>query len=155
MRRGLTTPFGNGVRHFPAGLGAGAASFGAFLAMVESMLGALGAAGIADFGAERADLGGELGAARHLARGEGADVGATAIKFDAMGHHVDVGLAEAGGGAALAGVSASMAGLNAVVEGKVVHGGARGGLSAPARTDQTGAAVRRGDEVQFFQLGSF
>ena len=58
--------------HLATCLGAGVAGFGAFLAMVDAMLAALGGAGVAYLGAKRADLGRELGAARHLAGGEGA-----------------------------------------------------------------------------------
>ena len=115
--------------HLAAGLRAGVAGFGAFLAMIDAMLAAFGGAGVADLGAKRADLGRELGAAGHLPRGEGAEIGAAAIDFDAAGHHVHVGFAEAGGGAAFAGVDTALAGLDAVVEGKVVHGGEQqGGL---------------------------
>lgn len=115
--QGSTAPLGDGVGHLAAGFGAGAASLGALLAVLDAVLVALGAAGVANFRAEGADVGGEFGTAGHLARGEGAEIGAAAVKLDAVGHHLDVFFAEARGGAAFAGIRTSVAGLDAVVEG--------------------------------------
>lgn len=130
----------------PAGFGARAAGFGAFLAMVGFVFGALGAAVIADFGAKSADVRGKFGTSGHLAGGERAKVGATTIKLDAAGHHVDIGFAKAGGGAAFTGFAASVAGLDAVVERVVMHGrkrkaGLRGPGAGPFRSGRAGGGA--------------
>jgi hypothetical protein len=108
--------------HFAARLGAGPAGLRAVVTVIHAVLGALGSADVADLRAEGADLGGELGAARHLASGERADLGAAAVELDAANQSVDVGLAEAGRGATFAGFDAVVAGLDAVVKGEVAHG---------------------------------
>ena len=96
-----------------AGLFAPLASVGALLAMlnVGTVLGALVAAGFADFGALLQQVRGVLRATRHEAGREGADVGAVAVELNAAGHHLHVRLAEAGGGAVLAGGNAGMEGI--------------------------------------------
>lgn len=80
------------MRHVSASLGANAASLRAIAAVIHAVLGAFRATDLADFGAQGADLGGKLGAARQLAGGQRANFGATAIELDAARHHVDVGL---------------------------------------------------------------
>ena len=106
-----------------AGLLAAAAGFGALLAMrgVGTVLFALVAAGLADFGALAQQVGGVLRTAGHKAGGQGADVGAVAVEADAASHHLHVLLAEAGGGAVFA---RGDAGVEGVEEGLVlsVHG---------------------------------
>ena len=97
------------MRHVAAGFGASAASLRALVAVIGAMFVAFRAAGVADLRAEGADLGGELGAARHLARGKSADLGATATELNAAHHHMDVGFAQAGRRAALAGLDTVVA----------------------------------------------
>ena len=106
-----------------ASLFAPLASVGALLAMlnVGAVLGALVAAGFADFGALLQQVGGVFGATGHEAGREGADVGAVAVEADAASHHLHVLLAEASGGAVFA---RGDAGVEGVEEGLVlsVHG---------------------------------
>ncbi len=96
-----------------AGLLATAAGFGALLAMrgVGTVLFALVAAGLADFGALLQQVGGVLRAAGHEAGGQGADVGAIPVEANTAGHHFYILLAEAGGGAMLARGDAGVEGI--------------------------------------------
>ena len=96
-----------------ASLLATTAGFGALLAMrgVGTVLVALVATGLADFGALFQQVGGVLGAAGHEAGSQGADVGAVAVEADTAGHHFYVLLAEASGGAMLARGDAGVEGV--------------------------------------------
>ena len=89
--------------HFPASLGASAASLGAFLAVIRVMLGTFSAACIAHVRADRTEGVGEFRASGHFAGTEGTDVRAAPIKGDALGHHLDVFLLKAGCGTCLTG----------------------------------------------------
>jgi len=80
-------------RHLLAGFGAFETRVGAALAMLHFVFGAFIAAGLTDLGAERAQLRGELIAARHPSRRQRADVRAGAVERDAARHHFHVVLA--------------------------------------------------------------
>ena len=91
--------------------------------MIHVVLTAFVAARAADFRAERAEPDGELRAARHLTRGERANVGTTPIESDAFGHHLHVLFAEAFAGAVLARRRAGKAGIDAGLIRFVGHSG--------------------------------
>jgi hypothetical protein len=59
-------------------------------------------AGIADFGAKTADIGSELRATAHVGRGAPADFGTIPVETNALGHLLDIPLAQAGVGTMLA-----------------------------------------------------
>ena len=105
---------------------AGLSAFFAVLGMGTVLL-ALVATGLANLGTYFQQVGGVLGATGHEAGGQGADIGAVAVKADAAGHHFYILFLQAGGGAVLAGGDA---GVEGVEEGLVlgVHGtGVRNG----------------------------
>lgn len=87
--------------------------------------GALLAAGIAHGGAQLAELTVELTASRHVARRESADGGAVHVEGNALRHHLDVLLSQAGGGAVVAGIGTGVARLDAGLVDLMGHVGLR------------------------------
>lgn len=106
-----------------AGFFAAAAGLGALLAVlhVGTVLFALVATGLADFGALAQQVRGMLRAAGYQPGGQGAHVGAVTVEANTAGHHLYIVFLQAGGGAVLAGGNA---GVEGVEEGLVlgVHG---------------------------------
>jgi hypothetical protein len=100
------------IRHSFAFFSAVFASAGAALAMLVVMLAALFTAGPANLGARSAEVGGELGTARHELRGHGANQRAVSIEFDAACHHLHIVLAQAFTGAVFTFGGAFLAGFN-------------------------------------------
>jgi hypothetical protein len=90
------------TRHFSAFIRTAAAGLSAALAVVGLVLFAFGTAGITDLGAKPAQVSGELGASAHPTRCGPADFGAVPVEPNALGHLLDILLAEAGVGAMLA-----------------------------------------------------
>lgn len=84
---------------------------------------ALVAAGVADLGAEFADIGDEVRSAAHVSGGLPADARAVDVELDAADHFVDVGFVEAGVGAVFAGLCAFDTRFDAVLMISVCHGG--------------------------------
>lgn len=105
------------LAHFPAGLRAPATRLGTFAAVihVSGVFFALSSAGLADVGAKLANLLGELTTARHEANGRVTDLRAIAVETNALRHHFDVLLAQAGVGAMVAGYCAFLASLDAIL----------------------------------------
>src|SRR4051812_8164360 len=99
------------------------AGLGAPPAVVVRVARALVAARLAEVGAEAADGGRALAAARHRRRGELAGGGAIEIERDAARHHLDVLLLQARRRAVMAGRGAGVAGVDAVLVARVRHGG--------------------------------
>jgi hypothetical protein len=111
------------LAHFPAGLRATAAGFGALPAMVHvvSVFFAFSGARFTNVGAQLAYISGVRTVAGHKAHGGVADFGAVAVETDAFGHHLHVLFAEAGVGAVVAGHGAGLAGFNAILIFLVCH----------------------------------
>ena len=107
-----------------AGLDAGAAGFGALLAMLVLVLTAFVGALLADFETLLENMLGVVRAAGDEGVGEAADVGTVAVEADAGHHHLDIILVQAGGGAHFAGGDAAGEG----VENLLVLGGGSVGL---------------------------
>jgi hypothetical protein len=82
--------------HFAAGFAARATGFGASLTVVHLVLATFGAAGVAHLRTQLAHLLRERGAAGHFPHGKRAEVRATAVEFDAAGHHLDVFFVQTG-----------------------------------------------------------
>jgi len=112
-------------RHAAALVRATLASDRAILAMGMLVPGALLAAGIAHGGAQLAELAVELTASRHVARRESADGGAVHVEGNALRHHLDVLLSQAGGGAVVAGIGTGVASLDAGLVDLMGHVGLR------------------------------
>jgi len=110
------------VRHLVEFLRADMASPGARLTVIHGVLGAFFAACLADLSAQLADLRRELASAGHEASGESADRGAVHVEGNAPGHHVCVGLLQAGDRAVVAGIGTGIAGVNAGLIHLVLHG---------------------------------
>lgn len=89
--------------------------------MVHPVLGAFLATGLADLGAQLAQLLGELAVARHVAGGQAADCCAVHVQRDTSRHHFDVLLLKAGGRTVVAGVCAAVAGFDASFVDLVSH----------------------------------
>lgn len=100
-------------RHLSALFGATAASPGALLAMIVFVFFTFLSAFLAQVRAQRADGGGVDGITSHEAGGHATKDRAVNVRRDAVGHHCDVALAKAGGGAVVACVGAVVAGLDA------------------------------------------
>lgn len=109
------------TRHLAAALGATPAGFCTFLAVIHRVLAALFRAGIADLGAQVANVAGKFAAARHHAGGVAANLSALDVERDTSRHCSDVLFFEAGGGAVIARIRAFLAGLNAVLVLLVCH----------------------------------
>ena len=107
-----------------ARLYAGLAGGGAGLAMVVLVLGTFGVALFTNFNALLEDVLGVVGAAGDEGGGEAADVGAVAVEADAGHHHLGIFFVETGVGAELAGGNAAAEGIE---NGLVVLAGAGGG----------------------------
>jgi hypothetical protein len=88
-------------------------SLGATLAVLNLVLRALRAAGIADFGAYPTDLVDEVRSAAHVSRRGPADRSAVLVKPKALGHLGNFALAQASVGAVLALLGTSHAGFDA------------------------------------------
>lgn len=93
---------GGDSRHLPAFLRTTLARFGASLAVIGFMLLAFRTARIADFGAKTADVVSELRAAAHQGRRAPADFGTIAVETNALGHLLDITLAQTRVGTMLA-----------------------------------------------------
>jgi len=106
--------------HFAALFSALLASFRTLLAMRHFMLGALIATGFTDRRAQRCELASMSGVARHVLRGQAANVRAVAAELDAWHHGFDVIFIQTAGRAAFAGGDA---GLKGVVAGGVFFQG--------------------------------
>jgi hypothetical protein len=84
-----------GSGHLAAFFGAALTGLCAALAVVMLVLFAFRAAGVTDFGADAADVAGELGTAAHIACGAPAHLGAVNVEADALRHHLHIFLAQA------------------------------------------------------------
>ena len=92
------------------------------LAVIHWMLSTFVGAGLADVGAQGAELGRELTAARHEARRQAADLGAVDVGRNAARHHLDIVFAKAGSGALVTGERTRIAGVDTFLEIFVGHG---------------------------------
>jgi len=88
------------------------AGFRAFSAVRHVMLGALVTARLTDICAYFANFLTVLAASSHNGSGHGADLGAVHIPSDALGHHLDVWLFQAGCCAMVAGRGTDVAGFD-------------------------------------------
>jgi len=114
-------PMSGGRAHLPACRGAVATGLRATLAVVHLVLTAFLGAGRADVGAQGAELGRELTAARHEARRQAADLGAVDVRRNAARHHLDIVFAKTGSGALVTGQRARIAGVYTFLEIFVGH----------------------------------
>lgn len=94
-------------------LGASPARFGAPPAVLGFMFRAFRAASLANFGANAAEIGGELRTTAHEGRGPPADFGTVSIESHTFRHFLHVVLTKASVGAVLARLRAHHAGLDA------------------------------------------
>jgi hypothetical protein len=92
------------------------------LAVIHWMLSTFVGAGRADVGAQTAELGRELTAARHEARRQAADLGTVDVRRNAARHHLDIVFAKASGGALVASERTRIAGVDTFLEIFVGHG---------------------------------
>jgi hypothetical protein len=83
-------------RHSSTSFRAVAASFGAGLTVLGLVLLTFRTARVADLGAKRTQLARECAARSHELCGQATDRRAVAVESNAVGHHLDVGFAEAG-----------------------------------------------------------
>lgn len=104
-------------RHFAAFGRAPAAGFGTLATMihVRCVFFALGRAGFAQVGAELANISRVGTAAGHKRNGRVTQPGAIPVEPDAIHHHLDILLTEAGFGAGIAGNGARLAGVEALL----------------------------------------
>lgn len=128
--------------HASALLGTATARLRALLAVIVLVLGALVAAGLADFGADPADLGRYVATASHETRGQPADGRTVNVERDAAGHHLHVLFLQAGRRAVVASVGAGAAGVDARLVLFVSH------LKLLVRTKETAdeCSVRAGSD---------
>ena len=112
----------SGSGHRAARFSACAARFSATLAVVVFVLGTLGPAGVAERGAQPAEVSVELGTPAHERGREPAERRAIPVQTDALRHHLHVGFAQAGGRAVFALLRAADTGFNARLMLTVCHG---------------------------------
>jgi hypothetical protein len=116
------TPQLGRLRHAMAFFGAPLASRSAFLAVASLMLAALIAAGLANVGAELANLFGEFTAACHVGGRHAADLRAIHVERNTACHHLDILFLQAGCCAMVASNGAGVACIDAGLELLKSHG---------------------------------
>lgn len=105
------------LSHLTAGFRATSASFGTLPTVVHvaGVFLALRPTGVADVGAELAQVGGMGAAAGHERNRRVADLGAVAVEPDTIHHHHNILFAEAGFGAGVAANGAIQAGFDTIL----------------------------------------
>jgi hypothetical protein len=109
--------------HLATLFSASTAFFRTATAMLRFVLGAFGAAGVADVGAHAAEIVRKIRTAAHQRRRRPTDFRTITVQPNTFGHHLDVGFAQACGGAMFASLGAAATGFDAGTKLLVTHNG--------------------------------